>query len=154
ATEIKLSGNQVLVTLPPVKVDPESHANLLDLFGAGAQASFARSAVGSRLFPGPLRRSAAALRSIEQKERAIPPGTLRLEKYPRPIQRVSWLAQLLPHLGQQDLYDQINFGEQWTYEKNIPAAATIVEAFLDPNVPQRRWQGQPFEGAALTHFVG
>jgi hypothetical protein len=33
-------------------------------------------------------------------------------------------------------------------------AMTIVDAFLDPMVPQRRWKGRPLEGVALTHYVG
>jgi hypothetical protein len=154
ATEIKQNANRVLVTLPPVKVEGERSANPLDLVGALAQASFARNAVGTPLFPGPLRRSADALRGIMVKDGAIPPGTVANEKHPRPISRIGWMASLLPFLGQQEAYDQINFGESWTYEKNIPVALTIVEAFLDPNVPQRRWRGLPFEGVALTHFVG
>ncbi len=154
ATEVKQSGTQVIVTLPPVKVEGDSAASPLDLFGSATQASFARTAVGSPLFPGPLRRSSTALRNLSQKDAAIPAGTVVLEKYKRPIQRVSWLATLLPYLGHQELHDQINFSETWSDKQNLPAAFTIVEAFLDPLVPKRRWQGSPFEGVSLSHFVG
>ena len=154
ATEVKQAGNQVLVTLPPVKVEGERGASPLDLFDSATQAGLARSAVGSPLFPGSLRRTSLALRKLEQQDGTIPAGTIVVAKYPRPIQRVSWLASLLPYLGQQDLHDQIDFAEQWTDKKNIPAAVTIVDAFLDPLVPQRRWKGLPFEGVALTHYAG
>jgi hypothetical protein len=154
ATEVKQAGNQVLVTLPPVKVEDEHGASPLDVFGSAAQAGLARTAVGSPLFPGSLRRTSNALRRLEQQDGTIPAGTVIVEKFPRPIQRVSWLATLLPFLGHQELHDQIDFADEWTSKKNIPVAATIVDAFLDPLVPQRRWKGWPFEGAALTHYVG
>lgn len=154
ATEVKQAGNHVLVTLPPVKVEGERGASPLDLFGSATQVGFARTAVGSALFPGSLRRTSIALRKLEEKEGTIPAGTIVVEKYPRAIQRVSWLASLLPYLGYQDLHDQVDFAEEWTDKKNIPLAVTIVDAFLDPLVPQRRWKGLPFEGVALTHFVG
>jgi hypothetical protein len=64
------------------------------------------------------------------------------------------MSSLLPYLGRQELYDELNFVEAWTHEKNLPVAVTIVEAFLDPNVPQRRSRGLGFQGLALTHFVG
>jgi hypothetical protein len=154
ATEVKLAGNQVLVTIPPVKYENERGPTILDLFGSAAQAGLARTAVGSSLFPGSLRRTSNALRRLEQQDGTIPPGTIVVQKYPRPVQRVSWLASLLPFLGYQELHDSIDFSEQWMDDKNTRAAVSIVDAFLDPVVPQRRWKGWPFEGVALTHYVG
>jgi len=153
-TEIKLSGKQVIVTLPPVKVISDVDASVLDIFGAMAQAGFTRSTTGTPIFPGPLRRLREAVGSLQQREGSLPIGTVANDKLPRPIQRISWHAQLLPYLGKQELYDQINFSETWTFEKNRPVAFTLVDAFLDPNVPNRRWKGLPYEGLALTHFVG
>ncbi len=153
-TEVKQTGNQVLVTLPPVTIEGDRGASPLELFGSAAQASFARTAIGSSLFPGPLRRSSLALRGIEQKEGSLPAGTVIVEKLKRPGERLSWMTALLPHLGHQDLYNQIDLNGSWTDEKNIPAAVTIVEEFLDPLVTKRRWKGYPMEGVALTHFVG
>jgi hypothetical protein len=156
ATEVKQSGSHVLVTFPPMKMLGESLASPLDLFGSATQAGIVRSSVGTPLFPGSLRRTSQALRALEQQDGAIPPGAVSLnaEKNPRPVQRVSWLATLLPYLGYQELHDQISFADEWTDKKNIPIAATIVDAFLDPLVPQRRWKGYPLDGVALTHYVG
>jgi hypothetical protein len=154
ATEVKQVGSHVLVTLPPLKVVGESLSSPLDLFGSATQAGFARSAIGSPLFPGSLRRTSQALRALEQQDGTIPAGAFYVEKFPQPIARVSWLASLLPYLGYQELHDQISFADEWTDKKNIPVAATIVDAFLDPMVPLRRWKGPPLEGVALAHYVG
>lgn len=154
ASEVKQIGAHVLVTMPPFRIEGDTMASPLDLFGSATLAGFARTATGSPLFPGSLRRASQALRLLEQQEGTIPAGAYLVEKYPQPILRVSWLASLLPYLGYQELHDQISFSDEWTDKKNIPVAATIVDAFLDPMVPMRRWKGPPLEGVALTHFVG
>ena len=66
----------------------------------------------------------------------------------------SWLTALLPFLGRMELYEQFDFKEPLTKGKNLQPAATVVPEFLNPQDDQHRWKGYPFDGMALTHFVG
>jgi len=75
-----------------------------------------------------------------------------------PSQRTSWMVGLLPHLGLDDLYRQIDYKKSWRDEKNLKAGSLIVPAFLDPRFPERTWHanldslGSRTQGA--THYVG
>ena len=44
-------------------------------------------------------------------------------------QPFSWRVALLPHLGQQELYDQFRFDEPWDSEHNMEVAKMIPEEF-------------------------
>jgi len=100
-------------------------------------------------------------------DRGLPPGMYPPGAFKRqdtsnrlarePGQRVSWMAGLLPYLGQEQLYNRINFDRSWRDPANWLAAGTIVPEFLDPMYPSSsfrvRQTGLPMEAAA-THFVG
>jgi hypothetical protein len=66
----------------------------------------------------------------------------------------SWLTQLLPFLGHQKEYDQINFKEGLTDGRNLSVGANVIPAFLNPLDDRQKWKGYPLQGLALTHFVG
>jgi hypothetical protein len=92
-----------------------------------------------------------------------PPGAFprpggNLKRYVRlPMERVSWMAGLLPFLGQKTIYDRINFDASWRDPSNWAAAGTLVPEFLDPTYPASLHYlsrpDLPFDPAA-THFVG
>jgi hypothetical protein len=99
-------------------------------------------------------------------ERSVPPGTyppgalkrppssLRTAGYPQ--QRISWMAGLLPYLGQETIYRKIDFDSSWRDPLNWVPARTLVPEFLDPTYPHRaRLVAYADLGeVAATHFVG
>jgi len=66
----------------------------------------------------------------------------------------SWQTQLLPYLGHQELYDKFRFEQPWSQGQNLKLAHTLVPQFLNPADDRQRWEGYPFNGTALTHYVG
>lgn len=58
-------------------------------------------------------------------------------------QPFSWRVALLPHLGQQELYDQFKFDEPWDSEHNMEVAKMIPDAFSGA-----------VEGKTTLHVVG
>lgn len=66
----------------------------------------------------------------------------------------SWLTELLPYVGHNDLYRRFDLSKSWTDNVNRQLTAEVVPAFLNPMDPRMRWSGYPFGGMALTHFVG
>ena len=74
-----------------------------------------------------------------------------------PMERISWMAGLLPFLGQDALYNKIHFGSSWRDPSNWGPASTLVPEFIDPSYPVRTYYvpriDLPFDMAA-THFVG
>ena len=68
--------------------------------------------------------------------------------------RHSWMCELLPYLGYESLYQQLDFSTSWTDQGQIQAAATVIPQFLNPADPQETWSGYPYAGLAVTHFVG
>ncbi len=82
-------------------------------------------------------------------------GTRRVEDDESPlIMNYSWMCELLPFLGYQQLHDNFKFSNKWTEPQNLAVAAVVVPEFLNPEDPRHRWEGYPFQGLALTHFVG
>lgn len=66
----------------------------------------------------------------------------------------SWMVELLPYLGHNDIYQAFDFKKEWTDPANLQNTGKVIPAFLDPTNPQQHWKGFPFEGLGLTHFVG
>jgi hypothetical protein len=78
--------------------------------------------------------------------------------YP-PDQRVSWMAELLPHLGPEpaSLYGRIDHDLSWRAPENLGFASTLIPQFLGPtNNPNTWWVQYPGMSAmtAATHYVG
>lgn len=71
-----------------------------------------------------------------------------------PYGHFSWMTQLLPFIGHQKEYDQINFSQALSDRQNIVVGATVIPAFLNPLDDRKAWKGYPFQGLALTHFAG
>jgi hypothetical protein len=120
---------------------------------AMALAPLSPSAEGEQLFPGPLRRFSSGLQGLCAANHAFPFGAAPRDDV-HLLERISWMAQVLPHLGLNDLYQRIDFAADWEDGENRTVASTLVEAFLDPRAQEYRWEGYPFHNLALTHYVG
>jgi hypothetical protein len=77
-----------------------------------------------------------------------------------PNQRVSWLAELLPYLGQGEFAsvgDKVRPDAAWNDKDNIVTAQTLIPYYLAHDYPSSTWWGV-YPGMVLpvanTHFVG
>lgn len=61
---------------------------------------------------------------------------------------LSWQASLLPYLGHQALYNQIDPSLNWNDDKNLPVAKTVLNEFLNEGVSQT-----VENGFALSHYA-
>jgi hypothetical protein len=64
--------------------------------------------------------------------------------------RLSWIASILPELGQPAWHDQLRFSRAWNAEGNRDVAARTLAAVVNPGVTGMFTA----DGAAVTHFVG
>jgi hypothetical protein len=75
-----------------------------------------------------------------------------------PSQRVSFMVDLLPFLGKQDIFEQIDKKKPWRDDANLRAAANWIPAFINPKYPQESWHVRlpslPDSDLGATHFVG
>jgi DNA-directed RNA polymerase subunit RPC12/RpoP len=81
-------------------------------------------------------------------------GIRRVNATDPPIAHFSWLTGLLPFLGHGQLYQQFDFQKPLTQGKNLQLGGVLIPEFLNPLDDRQRWKGYPFDGIALTHFVG
>jgi hypothetical protein len=80
-------------------------------------------------------------------------GIRRMNSTDPPLAHFSWLTGVLPFLGHKTLYDQFDFQKE-IQGKNLQLGGYLVPEFLNPLDNHQRWRGYPFDGIALTHFVG
>jgi len=117
---------------------------------------------------------AAAMQAYVKKHNAFPRGTLDRKgaNFGRPFppdQRISWMAELLPFLGYDDVFRQLNAERSWRPETdpvhrmkriddNARAGSALIPAFLDPATPPPTWwvtmPSAPGYHFGATHFVG
>jgi hypothetical protein len=110
--------------------------------------------------------SAGLVKLYEENGGTIPRGTYQLKEgtggrmarnWP-PSHRVSWMAAVLPHLGKDDLFRQIQRDLPWREERNLKAGSVLVPEFLDPRYPDRTWYAHldtlGAKVVAATHYVG
>jgi hypothetical protein len=81
-------------------------------------------------------------------------GIRRVDVKDTSIAGFSWMTSLLPFIGQGQLHQQFDFEKPLTKGKNLQLGGTLVPEFLNPLDDHQRWKGYPFDGIALTHFVG
>lgn len=112
-----------------------------------------------------------AVKAYVDAHKEFPRGTLDRPADPTssrvwpPDQRVSWLAELLPYLGQGIVRDKIDATKSWQDPVNFNSSVTLVPEFLNSSSPQDTWRvvyprlhvpnyiGWDMPRAA-THFVG
>ncbi len=92
---------------------------------------------------------APALAAYEKAEGALPQGAAGSPVLP-PQRRLSWIASLLPYLGQEELYRRLSFAHSWNDPVNQPATRRVLWPLVNPLLPRQRTD----EGYAVTHFVG
>jgi hypothetical protein len=75
-----------------------------------------------------------------------------------PNQRVSWMIDLLPHLGHIDVFNEIDPKQPWRNEKNLRAGTHWIPEFMDPSYPRDSWTARvpslPGYDLGATHFTG
>jgi hypothetical protein len=106
----------------------------------------------------------AALSFVEQDSQ-FPRGTTQYRK-PSPVragrswppdQRVSWMAELLPYLGYDQVSRRVRRDLSWRDDENITPASVLVPNFLAPGSVKSTWYvSYPAiePELAATHFVG
>ena len=77
--------------------------------------------------------------------------------YP-PEKRVSWMVDLLPHLGHEALWRKVKRNAAWDDKDNQNAGSAWISEFLYPDYPSDTWRARvhSLDGRELgaTHFVG
>jgi hypothetical protein len=81
-------------------------------------------------------------------------GIRRVNASDPPVSQFSWLTGLLPFLGHQKVYERFDFQAKLSENRNIQVGATLIPEFVNPLDDRQRWRGYPFDGIALSHFVG
>jgi hypothetical protein len=66
----------------------------------------------------------------------------------------SWLTGLLPYIGHGQVHQRFDFTQPMTKGRNLELGGTLIPEFINPLDDYQRWKGYPFDGMALTHFVG
>ncbi len=131
---------------------------LITRLRAGAETASSRSRIHEL---------AAALKHYVDENHHFPRGTVVRERTPErfvdwaPDQRVSWMADLLPYLGDGEyanLKRQIDGTHaSWRERPNLRAASMMIPQFIshsDPSAPVLvRYPGVPLE-VAVTNYVG
>ena len=79
--------------------------------------------------------------------------------YP-PNERIGWMPQLLPFLGYESAFRELQPDDPWKSRKNAEIGAIPVPAFLDSRYPHNSWLATVRDAAGkemrfgATHFVG
>ena len=81
-------------------------------------------------------------------------GVRRAGDDPAVASHYSWMTELLPHLGYQEIYDKFDMSKSWHHRTNLQTCGYSIPEFLNPANDQKHWKGYPYENIALTHFVG
>jgi len=94
-----------------------------------------------------LKQLALALHNYHDVNTAFPSGTHENADL-KPEKRLSWIADVLPYLDQQNLHDDIDFEAAWDAEANRFALSNPLPVLLNP--------GNPNDGGndGVTHYVG
>jgi predicted Zn finger-like uncharacterized protein len=84
--------------------------------------------------------------AYSEKEKQFPRGVYdrkasaaRAKRAWPPDERVSWMAELLPYLGHEDLHGKIDFKLSWRDPENLDAATSLVPEFLSAHSARDTW---------------
>lgn len=112
------------------------------IVGAAVMAAFlvpaaasARDAARRAGCTGNLKQIATAMLQYESTYGSFPPAYIA-DKNGKPMH--SWRVLLLPHLGQQDLYDRYRFDEPWDSPRNRKISDLAIGLFQCPAQPANR----------------
>ncbi len=112
------------------------------------------SLTGDGIVTGTLPAIVGSLEFWRNDQQANIRGVRKLPNLPI-IAGYSWMTELLPFINQQDVYLGFDFDQDWmSNAENHRLAGTVIPEFLNPAAENAKWQGYPFSGMGLTHFVG
>ncbi len=121
------NASQVVLTLDR----PRDMDTLLPRVAAQAAAASRRSVRQAQRVQS-LRPLALAMMVYHQSRGEFPPATIR-DGQGRPL--LSWRVALLPHLGEQALYDSFRLNEPWDSPHNLAALQRMPAVFDSPDRP-------------------
>ena len=81
-----------------------------------------------------IRQMAIAIHDYHDKHRALPPR-FSVDENGKPLH--SWRVLILPFLGEQELYDQIDLTKPWSAPENLKFHNQMPEVFSCPNLPKK-----------------
>lgn len=113
------------------------------------------SALDDGLFVGTLSSLNAGIHGWEAAKPNELIGLRKMSKHPHAAAwgHYSWMTELLPFVGYEEAYRKFDFSQPWGMTYNVPYAAVVIPAFLNPADPRATWDGLgPPLGA--THFAG
>ncbi|MBS0264496.1 MAG: DUF1559 domain-containing protein, partial [Planctomycetes bacterium] len=134
------------------RVPADDQATVAKLIGRMTAAS-GMTAIDDGLYSGTL---PALYKGIVDWQAAKPDpllGAKVIDAKKQIIYSYSWMTELLPYVGYENLYSKLDMSQTWTASYNLPYAATVVPAFLNPADPRATWDGLG-PALAATHFAG
>lgn len=121
---------------------------------AAAQQAAGGTLNGGGLYPGTLAMVSASMNFWSNQTDGNPRGVRKVKDMPI-VGGYSWMTELLPFIGHAELYGGLDFEKSWiTHPENYRIAGTVIPQFLNPAADTAKWQGYPYNGLGLTHFVG
>lgn len=81
-------------------------------------------------------------------------GTRKVKDKKLVILYYSWMVELLPSLGYQEVYDRFDFEKSWTEPENQRVCHELIPQFLNPLDDRQRLDDPRFPAFAVTHFAG
>ena len=97
------------------------------------------------------RRVMAGLGGYQRAEGHFPAGAVGGSLWKEQVQtRLSWIATMLPYLGQRDWHRQLEFGYSWNSAQNSKVTRRPLEAVVNPALGP----GTTGAGFPVTHYVG
>ncbi|WP_231741936.1 DUF1559 domain-containing protein [Stieleria varia] len=86
-----------------------------------------------------------ALQAYHNCHRSLPIGCVQWRGHGQPMTRknLAWSALLLPQMGEQPLYEAVDFDYAFDHPKNADAAAVVVESYMCPTeIPENGSRGE------------
>jgi len=90
-----------------------------------------------------------ALAEYHHAQGRFPPGAMGGAVL-SPETRLSWIAAMLPYLGHEPWYDDLEFGYPWNGPQNRPVTRRPLDEVVNPAISLRRTEA----GFPVTHYVG
>ena len=92
-----------------------------------------------------------ALSAYHNVHRSLPIGCLEWRRWNQPTTRknLAWSALLLPQMGEQPLYEAVDFDLAFDHPENAEAASVIVESYLCPTQVPRDFGRAPISYGGL-----
>ncbi len=111
----------------------------------------ARVNAGREQIDGRLRRIGQALDQFHNQQGHFPEAALKgRDAHGDKVPMHGWMTPLLPNLGYEAIYRQIDLKQPYDFPANAPAMQQVIPEF---SLPRRKPSRSP-RGLALTHFAG